>query len=104
MLVDILRWAMNQAEPSDAGQRAKWAKYRQYRCPHEHRAGVYFTTTVPTEGEEEDAVAMIVRAPEPRNRRMPIEVDSGEEEETMVQEKTKTKPTRRSNCLQGARG
>ena len=55
-------------------------------------------------GEEEDAVAMIVRAPEPGSRSMPIEVDSGEEEETVVQEKTKTKATRRSNRLQGARG
>ena len=79
--------------------------YRQYGRPHDHQAGVYFTTnTVPTEGEEEDAVLTIVRAPEPGNRSMPIEVDSGEEEETVVQEKTKTEATRRSNRLQGPRG
>ena len=68
MSVDILRWPMNQAEFDDAGQRAKWAKYRQYRRPHDHHVGVYFTTNiVPMEGEEEDAMAMIVRAPEPGN-------------------------------------
>ncbi|XBH71273.1 hypothetical protein VPH35_098747 [Triticum aestivum] len=105
MSVDILRWAMNQAESDDAGQRAKWAKYRQYWRPHDHRASVYFTTNiVPMEGEEEDAVAMIARASEPGNQSMPIEVDSSGEEETVVQEKTNTKATRRSNRLQGPRG
>ena len=28
MSVDILRWAMNQANSGDTGQRARWAKYR----------------------------------------------------------------------------
>ncbi|KAE8791579.1 Chitinase domain-containing protein 1 [Hordeum vulgare] len=40
MSVDILRWAMNQADSSDAGQRAKWAKYKQHRRPHDHHAAV----------------------------------------------------------------
>ncbi|KAI4991232.1 hypothetical protein ZWY2020_039603 [Hordeum vulgare] len=119
MLVDILRWAMNEAGSSDAEQRAKWAKYGQYMHPHDHRAGVYFTTKTvmmpleedqradTMEVEEEDAMAIIVRAPEPGERSMPIKLDTGEEEETVVhfEEKTKTnaKATRRSNRLQGLR-
>ncbi|KAE8804450.1 Chitinase domain-containing protein 1 [Hordeum vulgare] len=46
MLVDILRWAMNQSDSGDDRQRAKWAKYREYRHPHDHRAAVYFTTRI----------------------------------------------------------
>ncbi|KAE8808411.1 Acyl-CoA-binding domain-containing protein 4 [Hordeum vulgare] len=119
MSVDILRWAMNQADSGDTGQGAKWAKYIQYRPPHDHRATVYFATNtvvVPLEDDqepvalevEEDAVAMIVRAPEPGHRSMPIELDSDEELETVVrvEEKIKTeaKVTRHSNRLQGPQG
>ena len=34
--------------------------------------------------EEEVAVAMVVRAPEPGHRIVPIDLDSGEEEEMVV--------------------
>ncbi|KAE8776301.1 hypothetical protein D1007_51059 [Hordeum vulgare] len=96
MSVDILRMAMNRADSGHARQWAKWAKYREYLHPHDHRATVYFTTrivglleeeqeTVPMEVEEEGAMAMDVRALEPGHRSMPIELDSGEEEETMVE-------------------
>uniref|UniRef100_N1QT32 Uncharacterized protein n=1 Tax=Aegilops tauschii TaxID=37682 RepID=N1QT32_AEGTA len=56
--------------------------------------------------EVEEAVAMDVRAPEPGHRSMPIDLDSGEKRETVVQhkDKKKAKGTRRSNCLQGRRG
>ena len=47
---------------------------------------MYFTTnTMPMKGEEEYAVVVIARASESENRNMPIEVDSGEEEDTMMQ-------------------
>ena len=86
-------------------------------CPHDHHAAAYFTSgtvvaveeeqeVVAMEVEEEVAVTMVVRAPEPGHRTMPIDLDSGEEEETVVQleEKNKGKGTRRSNYLQGRRG
>lgn len=114
MLVNILRWAMNQAKSGDARQRSRWAKYRQYMRPHDHRATTYFTLgtvvaveeeqeAVAMEVEEEVVVVMVVRAPEPGQRSMPIDLDSGEEEETVVQleEKTKAKDTRSSNRLLG---
>ncbi|KAE8772467.1 Chitinase domain-containing protein 1 [Hordeum vulgare] len=120
MSVDILPWAMNQADFGDAGQRLKWAKYRQYRRPHNHHAALYFTTNtvvvtleedqerVTMKVEEEDAMAMVVMVPKPGHRSMPIELDFDDEEETMaqVEEKTKTKAktTRRCNRLQGPRG
>ncbi|KAE8788883.1 hypothetical protein D1007_37002 [Hordeum vulgare] len=100
--VDILHWSMNEADFGDAGQRAKWVKYRQYSCPHDHRAALYFTTQtvvvtleedqeeVAKEVEEEDVVTMIVTALEQGHRIMTILLDSGEEEETMVHVEEKT--------------
>ena len=41
MSVDILRWAMNQADSGDARQRARWAKYSQYKAPQDQRATTY---------------------------------------------------------------
>ena len=35
MSVDILRWAMNQADSDEARQWAKWAKYSQYKAPQD---------------------------------------------------------------------
>ena len=35
MSMDILRWAMNQADSSDTRQRARRAKYRQYKAPQD---------------------------------------------------------------------
>ncbi|KAE8769164.1 hypothetical protein D1007_59302 [Hordeum vulgare] len=74
MLVDILRCAMSEADSGYVGQRAKRAKYIRY--PHDHHVVVYFTTNtvvVPLEEDqepvamevEEDAMVMIVRAPDP---------------------------------------
>ncbi|KAE8791002.1 hypothetical protein D1007_34651 [Hordeum vulgare] len=89
MSVDILHRAMNQADSDDARQRAKCTKYRQYMHPHDHRVALYFTTNIvvvlleedqePVDSEvvEEVVVTMIVRAPEPGHRSMPIELDSG---------------------------
>jgi hypothetical protein len=56
--------------------------------------------------EEEEAVEMVVRAPEPGHRTLPIDLDSGEDDKTVVQpeDKNKAKGTRRSNRLQGCRG
>ncbi|KAE8793071.1 hypothetical protein D1007_32279 [Hordeum vulgare] len=77
---------------------------------------MYFTTNivvVPLEEDqelaamkvEEDVVAMILRASEPGHPSMPTELDSDEEDETVVwvEEKTKSKAkaTRRSNRLRG---
>ena len=61
---------------------------------------------VAMEVEEEVAVAMVARAPEPGHRSMPIDLASGEQEETVVQleGKNKGKGTRRSKRLQGSRG
>ena len=80
--------------PLDRGQGGE--KYREYLRPHDHRAIAYFTTrivvamqeeqeAVAMEVEEEVAVAMVVRAPGPGHRSMPIDLAAGEEEETVVQ-------------------
>ena len=45
MLLDILRWAMNQADSNDTRQRARWAKYRQYKAPQDQRAAAYCSST-----------------------------------------------------------
>ncbi|XBI92926.1 hypothetical protein VPH35_029886 [Triticum aestivum] len=112
--VKILRWAMNQADSGDARQRSRWAKYREYRRPHDHHVAAYFTTrivvaveegqeAVAREVEEEVAMTMIVRATKPERRSMPVDLDSGEEEETVVQpeEKNMGNGTRRSKRLEG---
>lgn len=114
MSVDILRWAMNQADSGDAGQRVGWAKYRHYRRPHDHRAAVYLTTNTvvaPLEEDqepmhievEEDALDLVVRVPMPRHQSLIIVLDSSEEEE-MEKTKTKAKATRSSNRLRGPQG
>jgi hypothetical protein len=56
--------------------------------------------------EEEEAVEMVVRVPEPCHQTLPIDLDSGEDDETVVQleDKNKAKATRRSNHLKGRRG
>ena len=100
---------MNQADSGDARQRPKWAKYKQYRRPHDHRASVYFTTNsvvAPLEEDQEPPVAMEVEEDaKPRHRSLIIELDSGEEDETkMTKTKSKAKATRRSNRLRGPRG
>jgi hypothetical protein len=41
MLVDVLRWAMNQADSGNAGQRARWAKYLEYKAPRDQRVAAY---------------------------------------------------------------
>ncbi|KAI4970761.1 hypothetical protein ZWY2020_001675 [Hordeum vulgare] len=118
LLVDILRWAMNQADSDDSGQRVSWAKYRHYRHPLDHRAAVYFTTStmgVPLEEDQEpvhmkmgeDVVDLIVRAPVPGHRSLIIELDSREQEEmekTKIKTKAKAKATSLSNRLWGPRG
>ena len=35
MSVGILRWAMDEVESDDPGQRAKWVKYRFVKVPHD---------------------------------------------------------------------
>lgn len=88
MSVDILRWAMNQADSGDAAQRARWAKYKEYRAPQDQRAIAFWNRTVASEvialePKEEEAVAMVVRAPEPAHCSMPIDLDDGEDDETV---------------------
>nr|XP_020182262.1 uncharacterized protein LOC109767937 [Aegilops tauschii subsp. strangulata] len=72
MAVDIIRWAMNQAVSLDAKQRKKWCKYKNYWAPNDRRAAVYWETAIAPltaiDGEpkeEEEAVQMLARAPEP---------------------------------------
>jgi hypothetical protein len=113
MSVDILRWAMNQADSGDAGQRARWAKYREYRAPQDQRAAAYWNRTLVAPEvialepeEEEEAVEVVVRAPEPGHRTLPIDLDDREDDEmvnAMVQpeDNNKAKGHRRSKRLQG---
>ncbi|KAE8795575.1 Chitinase domain-containing protein 1 [Hordeum vulgare] len=42
--VDVLRSTMNQANPEDARQRAKWVKYKEYNRPNDDHAAMYWTT------------------------------------------------------------
>ncbi|KAE8777240.1 Chitinase domain-containing protein 1 [Hordeum vulgare] len=103
MSVAILRWVMNQADSSDARQRAKWAKYKQYRRPRNHRASVYFTTNTLVVSLEEDQEQVAMKVEEdgvPGHRSLIIERDSAKEE-GMDKTKTKAKATRRSNRLRG---
>ncbi|KAE8810471.1 Chitinase domain-containing protein 1 [Hordeum vulgare] len=63
MSVGILRWAMNQPNSGNARQRAKWAKYREYKHPNDNCAAVYWTTIIFVDpAEEEDDVQMVARA------------------------------------------
>ncbi|KAE8767448.1 Chitinase domain-containing protein 1 [Hordeum vulgare] len=39
--VDILRWAVKQANSDDALQRAKWAKHREYKRLNDHHVAIY---------------------------------------------------------------
>ncbi|XBH84249.1 hypothetical protein VPH35_072484 [Triticum aestivum] len=112
MLVDILRWAMNQPDSGDTGHTTRWAKYREYMAPHDQRAAMYWNSTlaalevVGLEPEEEkEAVEMVVRAPEPGHFTLTIDLDSGEDDEAVVppEDKNKVKATHRSNRLKGCR-
>ena len=89
MAVDIIRWAMNQAVSDDAKQRKKWCKYKNYWAPNDRRAAVYWETAIappaviggePKE-EEEEAVHMPARAPEPGRRTWQIDLDSAEDDD-----------------------
>ncbi|KAE8818227.1 Chitinase domain-containing protein 1 [Hordeum vulgare] len=128
MSVDILRWAMNQVDSNDAGHRAKWAKYRQYWCPHDHCASVYFTTNivvVPLEEDqepvamvvEEDGMRMIARAPMPgqkpdhqaelwRGRRYEQDQDQGQAQgqDHPPRQPSSGSPRIRSVCKQSGSG
>ena len=81
MSVDILRWAMNQADSGDAGQRARWAKYRQYKVPQDQRAVAYWSMTFGSSEEDNDEVQMVARAPAAGDRARPIVLDEDDEEE-----------------------
>ncbi|XBI16803.1 hypothetical protein VPH35_058994 [Triticum aestivum] len=92
-----------------------WAKNREYRAPHDQHAAAYWNRTLVAPEviglepeEEEEAVEMVVRASELSYRTLPIDLDSGEDDEMMVQpenkNKNKAKATRRSNRLKGHRG
>lgn len=37
---------MNQADSDDTRQRAKWAKYKEYKRPNDHRVMVYSMTRI----------------------------------------------------------
>ena len=81
MSVDILRWAMNQADSSDAGQRARWAKYSQYKAPQDQRAAAYWSRTFGSPEADNDEVQMVARAPAAGDRARPIVLDEDDEEE-----------------------
>jgi hypothetical protein len=83
MLVDILRWAMHQGDSNDAGQRAGWAKYMGYRADQDQPSASVSSAVIVLESEEEEAVEVMVRAPEPGHCSMPIVLDDDEDEETV---------------------
>ncbi|KAE8787002.1 Chitinase domain-containing protein 1 [Hordeum vulgare] len=63
MSVDILLWAMNQVNSGDARQRAKWAKYMDYKHPDDDRVVVYWRKqTVVGHAEEDNEVQMVAKA------------------------------------------
>ena len=81
MSVDILRWAMNQADSGDAGQRARWAKYSQYKAPQDQRVTTYWSSTFGSPEADNDEVQMVARAPAAGDRARPIVLDEDDEEE-----------------------
>ena len=56
MSVDILRWAMNWAHSGDARQRARWAKYSQYKAPQDQHAAAYCSSTFGSSEADNDKV------------------------------------------------
>ena len=109
MSVVILRWAMDQAESADPGQRARWGKYMLVRALHDQLSVAVAPTTIVLEDDEEEemvgaavepedagnaeVVEMVVRASEPGVRTLPMEVDN-----------YKPQGYRRSKRLQARRG
>ena len=105
MSVDILRWAMNQADSRDAGQRARWAKYSQYKAPQDQRAAAYWSSTFGSPESDNDDVQMVARAPAAGDRARPIILDGDDEEEDDVEEKKMATPpaARRDSRVTAAR-
>ncbi|KAF7053231.1 hypothetical protein CFC21_061204 [Triticum aestivum] len=108
MSVDTLCWAMNQADSGDTGHMTRWAKYR---APHDQRVAMYWNSTLVALGviglepeEEEEAMEMVVRALEPGHFTLTIDMDSGEDDETVVPPEDKNKATHHSNRLKGRQG
>ena len=54
MSVGILRWAMDEVESNDPGQRARWAKYKLARATHERLDVTVAPTTIVLEDDEEE--------------------------------------------------
>ena len=85
MVVDIIRWAMNQAVSDDPKQRKKWCKYKTYWAPNDHRAAVYWETGIPPlaviGGEPKEEEEEAVRAPEPVRPTWQIDLDSAEDDD-----------------------
>ena len=81
MSVDVLCWAMNQADSGDARQWARWAKYRQYKAPQDQRATTYWSRTFRSPEADNDEVQMVARAPAVGDRARPIVLDEDDEEE-----------------------
>ena len=118
MVVDIIHWAMNPDVSDDAKQRKKWSKYKNYWAPNDHRAAVYWETTIVPPAvisgepkEEEEPVQMPARASEPGRRTWQIDLDSAEDDDddppprTAMNKNVKANhSTRRSARLNGRHG
>ncbi|KAE8778444.1 Chitinase domain-containing protein 1 [Hordeum vulgare] len=87
MSVDILPWAMNQANSGDAQQRAKWTKYKEYIRPNDDCVMVYWTTRTMVDSMEEDnEVQMVAKAQAAGDRVGPIVLDRDDEEQDKQEE------------------
>ena len=94
MSVDILRWAMNQADSGDA----RWAKYSQYKAPQDQRAAAYWSSTFGSPESDNDEVQMVARAPAAGDCARPIVLDEDDDKD----KKMAMPPP--LNALQGGRG
>ena len=88
MAVDIIRLAMNQAVSDDTKRRKKWSKYKNYWAPNDRCDTVYWETAIAPPAviggdpkQEEEAVQMPARAPEPGRRSWQIDLDSAEDDD-----------------------
>ena len=72
---------MNQDDFGNAGQRARWAKYREYKAPQDQRATTYWSRTFGSPEADNDEVQMVARAPVAGDRARPIVLDEDDEEE-----------------------
>lgn len=83
--VEIVLWAMEEAESADRKQARKWREFRSRRC-------------IPT-GPTEFEVGVVMALPSPGTREMPILIEDGEPRARVNKSKEVVYTPRRSPCF-----